>query len=352
LSNFDFERSVISKFRKGTPEDPFLDINESFQVINSMVVLSETPDSFTKVVVTGNGVTWIETTDINPTENMYYVDYLYGLVKFNSTRNGLTLNFGYKGKGCEFYSAKRIFASYASNPDGSLEVTETLQEILDKASYNINEFNHKGDWDSSTAYKINNIVDDDNFSYMCIQDNTDHKPTNIVSDIYWKLLSGIQDFNHKGNWLSTTQYYKNNIVLYSVNNSSYICILDVLSATNPASDTTHWKPLVDLTSVNSAEATRIASENNRISSEITRGSNETARVENEATRSSSEVTRIASENARISAETARVNGGALIKSGDIMNGTLTIAENNGILFGSHIKLSYNSELNSLDFEFI
>ena len=105
----------------------------------------------------------------------------------------------------------------------------------------------------------------------------------------------------------------------------------------------------------SNENTRVSAENIRISNETTRGINETSRVTTEGTRVNSENTRIANELARVSAENIRIANGALIKSGDTMNGilnmnnTLTMNENAINLGG--FKIKHNPNLNSLDIEF-
>jgi len=105
----------------------------------------------------------------------------------------------------------------------------------------------------------------------------------------------------------------------------------------------------------SNEDIRISAEDIRISNETTRGTNETGRVTTEGTRVSSENTRIANEIARVSAENIRISNGALIKSGDTMNGILNMnadinMNENAINLGG-FKIKHNANLNSLDIEF-
>ena len=87
------------------------------------------------------------------------------------------------------------------------------------------------------------------------------------------------------------------------------------------------------------EDVRIANELIRIASENTRLSQESARV-------IAESSRVSVEQARVAAEAARVASGALMKSGDSMNGTLAMGTN-GIIFGN-IKFSFNAGLGTVD----
>ena len=247
ISIFDYQTSVISRLRKGTPDDPYINITESQQIIQNKAVISEIPDTFTKVTVSGLGVTWIETNSI-PTENQYKVDYNYGYVEFHSSRNNETLNFSYKGTGAYYLNAKRVFVLTDTNG----EVIETLQDVVDVA---------------------------------------------------------------------------NEAMVDYVNEQERI----------------------------SNETGRVSAENIRISNETTRGTNETDRVTTEDIRVSAENIRISNESARVSAENIRISNGALIKSGDTMNGilnmnnTLTMNENEIDLGG--FKIKHNPNLNSLDIEF-
>jgi len=76
--------------------------------------------------VSGQGIAWIETTGV-PSENQYQVDYNDSLVLFHESRNGLTLSFSFKGTGCHYLNAKRIYTKLNDNND----ITETLQDVVD-----------------------------------------------------------------------------------------------------------------------------------------------------------------------------------------------------------------------------
>ena len=129
ISIFDFNTAVISRRRQGTPDDPYIDIQESQQIINNKAILSEIPDTFTKVQVSGQDITWIETTGV-PSENQYQVDYNEALVLFHESRNGLTFSFSFKGTGAHYLNAKRVFTQVSETG----EILETLQDIVDIAN--------------------------------------------------------------------------------------------------------------------------------------------------------------------------------------------------------------------------
>ena len=127
MSVFDFQTSIISRRRKGDSTDPFLQINENQQIVNSKVILSEIPEYANKVQIVGNDITWIETTSNNPSENQFYVDYNQGIVYHNSLNNGLTQLYSYMGTGSMYLNSSRIFTQIDSNGD----ITETLQDVVD-----------------------------------------------------------------------------------------------------------------------------------------------------------------------------------------------------------------------------
>ena len=157
------------------------------------------------------------------------------------------------------------------------------------------------------------------------------------------------NFSFKG----TGAYYLNAkrvFVLTDTNGEVIETLQDVVDIANEA--------MVDYVSEQeriSNENERISAEDIRISNESTRGTNETSRINAEVIRDDSEDVRIANELARVDAENLRVEGGALIKSGDTMNGTLNMNANinmneNEIQLGG-FKIKHNPNLNSIDFEF-
>lgn len=244
----------IISVRRGA-DTPLVEITENKKCVNSCVILSEIPSRTQKVNVTGTigGISYIffetplgSTPSIDTTNYYVYfsVDYVIGQVLFPVELEGITLGFNFWGQGCHFFPISRVYSEYSDLGNGNYDILETLQDTVD----HLTNLTAEGTWSASTTYLENNIVTYENFSYISlVDDNLNHTPVGDISDTYWQLLSGINNFENKGTWNSAIQYYKNNIILYPANNSTYICLSDVLSATVPPSDATHWKLLVDLT---------------------------------------------------------------------------------------------------------
>lgn len=109
---------IIGKKRKGTPEDPFKNIEEPLQIINGKAVLSEIPNRQTRVRVTDNqGNIWLETNGSGIKDNIFKVDYTEGTVSFASEHNGKTLIFKYTGEGSYFYPSERIYLALEDETD-------------------------------------------------------------------------------------------------------------------------------------------------------------------------------------------------------------------------------------------
>jgi len=128
--SFEFHNSIITKRRMGTSEDPFLSLSEEHTITKSTVQLSEIPDSFEKVTVSGNSTTWIEQTSGAPSENNYVVDYDINLVTFHSSRNGLQLQFDFKGTGMHYIPSSMIYSQLDENNN----VVETIQTVAETTS--------------------------------------------------------------------------------------------------------------------------------------------------------------------------------------------------------------------------
>jgi len=117
----DFNNSIITKRR--IPPFPFA--SEAHTIENSVVQLSEIPDGFQKVTVTGQSITWAEQVSGIPSENTYVVDYENNFITFHSSREGLQLQFNYYKTGLHYVPISMI---YTQTSDG--EVVETLQDVV------------------------------------------------------------------------------------------------------------------------------------------------------------------------------------------------------------------------------
>lgn len=234
----DNTKSVISKLRKGDTSDPFISKVEQLTVSNGKVVLSEIPNNFERVIVTGENITWNEITSGTPDSDSYLVDYIYGVVLFSSEHEAKSLTFSYTGRGSSYLSSKRI---YTVEENG--EVTETLQTLVDStttARDDANEastsLNHKGTYSSTTQYKQRNIVNYSGNSYMALVDVVGVSP---LDDTKWKKLSG---FAYKNQYVATTTY-QNGDYISDQNEEIYMSLVDG-NIGNPLTDVTKWKLLI------------------------------------------------------------------------------------------------------------
>ncbi|NBI28579.1 hypothetical protein [Chengkuizengella marina] len=141
--SFEYNDPILTKRRAGTDDDPYIDISESVLVVNSKALLKEIPDRFHKVKVTGDAVEWVEKSSGELDENQFTIDYVSNIVTFHSSRNGLQLNFQYKGTGLHYIPSTMV---YTEQNDG--EVVKTLKgdideiyETLDNEVENVQELN-------------------------------------------------------------------------------------------------------------------------------------------------------------------------------------------------------------------
>lgn len=137
ISNI-FNDSIMAKRRKGDQNDPYMSYAETLTVINGKVVLTEIPNRFNKVRVTGNGVTWYEIDDGELTTNTFKVDYPEGVVFFHSSNNSKSLTFAYLGEGTHFFPAARIWTKKNGN-----EVVDTLQGVINTGYTRIGQMEAK-----------------------------------------------------------------------------------------------------------------------------------------------------------------------------------------------------------------
>lgn len=191
--------NVIFARRSGQSGDEFIHYsNEEVMIKENQVLLKEIPDFFQKVSVSGEGVTWVEIFDTTAvlTANQYRVNYNWGIIDFNSTRNGLTLSFDYYGTGCFYLPIARLWSKETSGT-----VTETLEDIIVggqealTALTEVNEFIVMEVYDNSKTYKPLNKVSYLGSTYQCILTSTGNLPTNST---YWILCSSKGDKGDQG----------------------------------------------------------------------------------------------------------------------------------------------------------
>lgn len=101
---------IISRRRLGTPAQPFIHIKESLTVEKHYVILSEIPNDYDRVKVKKGSLEYYETKENEYLEkNMYWVDYVGGIVYFHESLHGKTLDFEYTGEGVHLYPDSRVY---------------------------------------------------------------------------------------------------------------------------------------------------------------------------------------------------------------------------------------------------
>lgn len=202
---------LMVSWRKGDISSPYVSISEPVIVANKMWFLSEIPDLYNRVVISG----LVETQSTIVNSGQYYVDYNRGIVFFHDDQDGLSFTASYYGKGII-----SIYASRVLSQDGGGSVTGTLQEIIDDANTvitdaetattnainatdaantattntnaaiaNANSFQWKGLWSASTTYAKNESVSKDNTSYISLQDNNLNQTPIVGGTAYWSVLA-------------------------------------------------------------------------------------------------------------------------------------------------------------------
>jgi hypothetical protein len=294
--SFEYSNPIITQLRKGTVDSPFVSKSENHIIADDgKVVLTELPDKFNKVKVSGASVTWVEVADPDQVlgVNEYHVDYLNKIVTFNISRIGLQLLFEYQGRGLIYVPTSMV---YLNSLNG--EVTQVLSDLTNNAS----NFTSQGTYNAATTYEPFNIVSYLGSSYLCILQSTGNLPTNST---YWTRISG---YSWKGTYSTVSTYINGDTVVNAENTIVYQSKTDA-NLNNLLTDTTHWQKIIDIdttiTAIEAAEANRVTAENSRVNAEDARVTAESGRVTVENSRVTNENTRQTSETTRQTNETAR-----------------------------------------------
>lgn len=277
---------IIHQPRLGTSESPFKKFSEPLIIDNSAKVhLTEYPSQFHKVFVTGGGVlNWFETTQGNPNENSYYVDYTHKTITFHISNIGKQLVFEYHGKGNSTIPASSIYTEREG-----LTVTETLQELINNnrnISTEAQQFitsailAEQERAASEASRKTDETSRQSAESARVLKENA-----RDVSENQRGLEEGVRKSNETARIASEATRESAEITRKS----------NEVTRANSESDRTL------------AETTRNADESSRKLSEADRNTSEITRISNETARGLSEASRVTKENERSTAETSRVN---------------------------------------------
>lgn len=147
---------LLSKRRNGTPNDPYLSLQESRDVINGAAYLTEIPNRLERVRIISD-TPFYEITDGELKENFYKVDYLQGIVFFHQSQNGNQFTFSYKGEGVHYFPASRIWTKSAGE-----HVTETLETLIDDTQTKNTEITTKINEANQAIINTNNATADYN----------------------------------------------------------------------------------------------------------------------------------------------------------------------------------------------
>jgi len=120
---------VISRKRRGDKIQPFIPIKETITVDSYRAILTEIPNDYERVKVTGRKVEWYESDDDILLENSFRVDYVNGIVYFHESVNNVSLNFEYVGEGVWLYPDSRVYFS----GEGSFPTVRDKFEDVDRA---------------------------------------------------------------------------------------------------------------------------------------------------------------------------------------------------------------------------
>lgn len=138
-SDFGYNDPLHIVWRKGTPDDPYIDKAEYLKVVNQTIVLSEIPDRFYRVKIPGLkevNIDRITNKTLNADE--FVVNYSTGVIQFHKEQEGRTLNVFYKGRGFIQYPADRIYYRDKFN-----NVIKSLNQIIDDSNNTILEANNR-----------------------------------------------------------------------------------------------------------------------------------------------------------------------------------------------------------------
>jgi hypothetical protein len=138
-SNHGYFDPLHIVWRKGTPDDPYIDRVEYLKVLNNKVVLSEIPDRFHRVKIAGlREINYDGVPKKNIAPDEFSVNYSTGVIEFHPSQESNTLNIMYKGKGFIQYPSSRIY-----HQDELNDVVESLDKIINRAIESLKDVDNK-----------------------------------------------------------------------------------------------------------------------------------------------------------------------------------------------------------------
>lgn len=128
-SDYSYLNPIHIVWRKGTEDDPYIDRVEYLKVSKQKIVLSEIPDKFTRVKISGMvEINYDEPLKKVIHQNQFSVNYSTGVIQFHSFLEAKSVNVIYKGRGFIQYPSSRIY-----HQDEFNNVVESLEDIINNS---------------------------------------------------------------------------------------------------------------------------------------------------------------------------------------------------------------------------
>ncbi len=105
-------------------------------------------------------------------------------------------------------------------------------------------FDWKGDWTTSTRYKLNDLVKYGGINYVCITHHTSAATESLgleANQANWQVFT--QGVDYKGGWVTGTRYKVNDIVKWGA--GSWICITQHTAGATFPGDSAYWSQFVE-----------------------------------------------------------------------------------------------------------
>lgn len=181
INYLEFNNPIHIVWRKGTPNDPYIDRLDITRVVNQRVFLLEIPDEMYKVRISGMfEINYEKFIKHNLEKNEFYVDYTNGFVYFHATKEAETLSIVYKGRGLILYPSTRIV-----HYDGT-DSTETLHEIIERSKIQVQELINQTDNYEEYLKKLVIAINESNHAtdQALIAAHNANEATELVRDAY------------------------------------------------------------------------------------------------------------------------------------------------------------------------
>jgi len=181
--SFEFNNPILYVKR----DAPYPEISETVTIRDGKALLTEVPDQFNMVLISG----YFEIASGTPLSNQFLVNYTNGIIQFNPSENQKNLMCSYFGTGYTAISADRIY----TGTDENNNIIQTVQNLADSVTV-VNEL---------IATQL--PVPDDTI--------TDNKLSNASGQIKDKIttLNGIGDIKEKTNKSDFDTYKAENAAL-------------------------------------------------------------------------------------------------------------------------------------------